>query len=121
MLSLGGYSYEGFGTVSQPSSSTIGHFVAKNRGGSSSWAVGKHTEVAANSGGAQGVLLDLDTPAFDPRYTAVRVGPCGNIRLLDTGVGSTLYYGAGRSDVEGSPTPPERRGADVIREDSHAR
>jgi hypothetical protein len=58
MLSLGGYSYEGFGTVSQPSSSTIGHFVAKNRGGSSSWAVGKHTDFAANSGSAsaQGVL-----------------------------------------------------------------
>ena len=48
----------------------------------------------------------LDTPAFDPRYAAVRVGPCGNIRLLDTGVGATLYYGAGRSDAEGSPTPP---------------
>jgi len=48
----------------------------------------------------------LDTPAFDPRYAAVRVGPVGTIRLLDTGVGSTLYYGAGRSDAEGSPTPP---------------
>jgi hypothetical protein len=54
----GSSSYEAFGTVSYPNTATIGHYAAKNRGGSSSWPVGKHTDFAANSGTAtaQGVL-----------------------------------------------------------------
>jgi hypothetical protein len=49
---------EALGVVNFPTAATIGHYVAKNRGGSSSWPVGKHTDFAANSGSAvaQGVL-----------------------------------------------------------------
>jgi hypothetical protein len=48
----------------------------------------------------------LNTPAFDARYGEVRIGPVGHLRILDLGVRPPIWYGAGRSDTEGSPAPP---------------
>jgi hypothetical protein len=48
----------------------------------------------------------LNTPAFDARYGEVRIGPVSHLRILDLGVGPPIWYGAGRSDTEGSPEPP---------------
>jgi hypothetical protein len=49
--------------------------------------------------------LILNTPAFDACYGEVRIGPVGHLRVLDLGVGPPVWYGAGRSDTEGSPAP----------------